>query len=424
MPVVDGTATCRPDRAVYLMTRDNILEGDTGASPAARVLGLGAAPPDNMRISVPADTAANFEAIVVADEGRLWKLVRTFDDPATWTEPGVRHLAASGADGDRYREQPLADEWELYDLMDDPIEAINRWETTPDDLRLRLTDRLAVERARHVPARNQPWPYATGERRGRFVSIADVSDGELADRVDAAIAACDFSGVIRVDRDGGVALERASGFADRRWSIPMTTTTRLSTASATKGFTALVVMSLVESKQLALDTPARTLLGRDLPLIDDGVTIEHLLGHTSGIGDYLDEEAQSDISDHVMRVPVHQLDSAEAYLAVLDGFAQVSPPGAQFVYNNGGYVVLALLAERAAGRSYHDLVDELVVQRAGLADTSFIRSDAMPANLATGYLDREGRRRRRARAGAARSCAGPRGRGNRSPDSQAWRRTG
>ena len=44
--------------------------------------------------------------------------------------------------------------------MDDPIEAINRWETAPDDLRLRLTDRLAVERARHVPARNQPWPYA------------------------------------------------------------------------------------------------------------------------------------------------------------------------------------------------------------------------------------------------------------------------
>ena len=87
MPVVDGAGDLPPDRAVYLMTRDNILEGDTGASPAARVLGLGAAPPDNMRISVPADTAASFEAIVVAHEDRVWKLVRTFDDPATWTEP-------------------------------------------------------------------------------------------------------------------------------------------------------------------------------------------------------------------------------------------------------------------------------------------------------------------------------------------------
>jgi CubicO group peptidase (beta-lactamase class C family) len=224
------------------------------------------------------------------------------------------------------------------------------------------------------------------------MSIADISDAELADRVDEAIAACDFSGVIRVDRHGGVALARASGFADRRWSVRMTTDTRLSIASGAKGFTALAVMALVESKRLELETPARTLLGHDLPLIDDGVTIEHLLGHTSGIGDYLDEDMQADISDHVMRVPVHQLDSAEAYLAVLDGFAQVSPPGARFAYNNGGYVVLALLAERAAGRSYHDLVDELVVQRARLAGTGFIRSDAMPANVATGYLDREGLR--------------------------------
>jgi CubicO group peptidase (beta-lactamase class C family) len=224
------------------------------------------------------------------------------------------------------------------------------------------------------------------------MSATEFSGEEFATRVDEAIAACDFSGVIRIDQGGRVVFERAAGLADRRWSIPMTSSTRLSIASGTKGFTALAVMSLVESGKLTLDTPARGLLGADLPLIDDGVTIEHLLGHRSGIGDYLDEDTQADISDHVMRVPVHQLDSAEAYLAVLDGFVQVSPPGAQFVYNNGGYVVLALLAERAAGRSYHDLVDELVVQRAGLADTGFIRSDAIPAGVATGYLDRDGMR--------------------------------
>jgi arylsulfatase A-like enzyme len=161
MPVIDEQQRAPADRAVYLMTRDNILEGDTGGSPAARVLGLAAAPPDNMRIAVPADTAASFEAIVVNDEGRLWKLVRTFDDPATWTEPGVRHLASSGPDGERHRQQPLADEWELYDLTSDPIEAVNRWDSIPDELRTRLTDRLRTERATQVAARNEPWPYVT-----------------------------------------------------------------------------------------------------------------------------------------------------------------------------------------------------------------------------------------------------------------------
>ena len=50
-------------------------------------------------------------------------------------------------------------------------------------------------------------------------------------------------------------------------------------------------MSLVEEGRLGLDTTARSVLGDDLPLIDDTVTIEHLLAHRSGIGDYLDEDA-------------------------------------------------------------------------------------------------------------------------------------
>ncbi len=60
--------------------------------------------------------------------GHRWKLVRSFDDPSTWTEPGVRHLAANGLGGEVYRTSPLDDQWELYDLTDDPDEAVNRWD--------------------------------------------------------------------------------------------------------------------------------------------------------------------------------------------------------------------------------------------------------------------------------------------------------
>ena len=64
--------------------------------------------------------------------------------------------------------------------------------------------------------------------------------------------------------------------------------------AATKGLTALAVVSLIEEGVLELSTTARSVLGDDLPLIDDDVTIEHLLSHRSGIGDYLDEEAELD----------------------------------------------------------------------------------------------------------------------------------
>ena len=147
------------------MTRDNMLEGDSGASGLARRLKQTVNPPAPLRIRIPAHTASNFEGLVVqvaAGAGHLWKLVRTFDDPGTWTEPGVRHLAANGIGGEAYRTSPLDDQWELYDLTADPIEADNRW-TDPDlhDLRQHLRMQLKQARASSVPERNQPWPYAT-----------------------------------------------------------------------------------------------------------------------------------------------------------------------------------------------------------------------------------------------------------------------
>ena len=56
------------------------------------------------------------------------------------------------------------------------------------------------------------------------------------------------------------------------------------------------------------------MLGEDLPLIDDEVTIEQLLSHRSGIGDYLDENTDLDVADYLMPVPVHELATTEDYL--------------------------------------------------------------------------------------------------------------
>lgn len=161
MPIVGGAAADE-DRAVYIMTRDNMLEGDTGASGLARRLKRTLNPPAPLRIRIPAHTAANFEGLVTRVDGRLWKLVRTFDDPGTWTEPGVRHFAANGPGGDVYRTSPLDDQWELYDLTGDPVEAVNRW-SDPElhDLRANLRTQLKQVRADAVPERNNPWPYAS-----------------------------------------------------------------------------------------------------------------------------------------------------------------------------------------------------------------------------------------------------------------------
>ena len=214
----------------------------------------------------------------------------------------------------------------------------------------------------------------------------------LEDEVDAIAAADGFSGVVRIDRGGEIELARAYGLADRAHGIPNALDTQFATASAAKSLTALAVVSLVDDGVLDLSTTARSVLGDDLPLIRDDVTVEHLLAHRSGIGDYLDEEDDYDVTDYVLPVPVQQLATTEQYLAVLDGHQTKFPPGERFAYCNGGYVVLALIAERSSGVPYHELVRRRVCEPAGMVDTEFFRSDELPGRAAKGYLEVDGLR--------------------------------
>lgn len=216
--------------------------------------------------------------------------------------------------------------------------------------------------------------------------------GAIEAEIEAEAIRTGFSGVVRVDKGATAVVCAAYGLADRAFGVPVTAATRFGVASIAKGFTALTVMRLVESGALALQTPARSVLGADLPLVADDVTIEHLLAHRSGIGDYLDEDAASDITDHVMPVPVHRLASTPDYLPVLDGHAQVFAPGTDFSYNNAGFVVLALIAERVAGTAFAELVRRTVCEPAGMAATAFLRSDELPGDAARGYLAADGLR--------------------------------
>lgn len=214
----------------------------------------------------------------------------------------------------------------------------------------------------------------------------------LQDAVDEAVGRTGFSGVVRVDRSGRTELCSAFGLADRAHQVRNTVDTLFATASGSKTLAALAVMSLVERGTFGLGTTARSLLGDDLPLIADDVTIEHLLAHRSGIGDYLAEDLVDDIRDHVLPVPVHELARTEQFLAVLDGHDEAFPAGERFDYNNAGYVVLALLIERATGTEFHDVVRTLVCEPAGMTDTAYLRSDELPGRAARGYLVADGLR--------------------------------
>ena len=214
----------------------------------------------------------------------------------------------------------------------------------------------------------------------------------IVNDIDALAAEKGFSGVVRIDRGDEIVVDKAYGFAHRGYEIPNETDTRFAIASGVKGLTALAVVGLVEDGTLELTTTARSLLGDDLPLIADDVTVEHLLAHRSGIGDYFDEDVETEITDYLLPVPVHRLVDTEDYLSVLGGYPTKFAAGERFSYCNGGFVVLALIAERAGGVPFHQLVAQRVCEPAGMSETAFLRSDELSGGTALGYLAADGLR--------------------------------
>jgi CubicO group peptidase (beta-lactamase class C family) len=213
---------------------------------------------------------------------------------------------------------------------------------------------------------------------------------DLVSQLTTIAAETDFSGAAVAHGGSGRGgaervVELVHGFADRANGRPNTLDTRFGTASATKGLTALAAASLIESGDLSFETTLRDLTSDDLPHVDPAVTVEDLLGHTSGVGDYLGEDAIGDIDDYLLSIPAQRLSDPDAYLPLVASPGQAEPPGDRFRYNNGGYVMLSVAIERATGLSFYDVVRRRVLQPAGMHDSGFFRSDRLPHRIAHGY---------------------------------------
>jgi CubicO group peptidase (beta-lactamase class C family) len=221
-----------------------------------------------------------------------------------------------------------------------------------------------------------------------------VDDGTVRDLEAVVRAAADdgFTGAVRVDVAGEVVHASAHGHADRAHGIENTVATRFAAASATKGCTALVVLRLVELGALALTTTVRSILGSELPHVHPAVTVQHLLAHRSGIGEYCYEADDQSPDRPAIDVAQCQIERPAAILPLLRDQAMRAEPDAEFRYNNAGYVLLALIAERVAGDPIAELIQRLVLDPAEMDRTAMLAYDELPGDAAIGYVDRVGER--------------------------------
>ena len=184
-----------------------------------------------------------------------------------------------------------------------------------------------------------------------------------------------------VVQDGAPIARRGYGLADLEQGKPVTPATNFRLASVTKQFTAAAVLLLAEDGRLGLDDRARQWLP-SMPPIADAVTIRQLLTHTSGLIDY------EEIIPASMTAQLHDAD----VLALLQTQHRTYfRPGTAYRYSNSGYALLALIVERASGRSFAEFLRERIFQPLGMTGTVAFEDGISTVNhRAFGYSDDNG----------------------------------
>ena len=199
----------------------------------------------------------------------------------------------------------------------------------------------------------------------------------------------DFSGVFSVSGADGFKLQHACGYRNRAEKLPNTVETAFAIASGTKLFTALSVCKLIDEGKLNLNDKVWDLLPHDLKMIDKEVTVLHLLTHTSGIGDYIDEENLNDSFD-ILKLydtrPVHKWTSLDFYLPMINELPPKFKPGERVGYSNAGFIILGLVIENISKMTYHQYINENIIAPLGLKHTGYYPMNNLPGNTALGYV--------------------------------------
>jgi CubicO group peptidase (beta-lactamase class C family) len=198
-----------------------------------------------------------------------------------------------------------------------------------------------------------------------------------------------FNGVVHVvGDDDEEPLAIAMGQADRAAGLPNHAGTRFGTASTTKLFTGLTVARLVDRGVVRYEDRLVDLIGADLlPLdLDPRVTIQHLLSHTSGVGDYADEYDGPPYEELWETVPPGTIRGARDLVPRMRDLPRTGEPGEAARYNNGAYVLAGLALEDATARPFPDLVRDQVFDPLGMTASGFWPLDGVEPDLAVGYM--------------------------------------
>jgi CubicO group peptidase (beta-lactamase class C family) len=207
----------------------------------------------------------------------------------------------------------------------------------------------------------------------------DKTVAQITATVDKAVAEDRFSGVVLLAKDGAPLLSRAWGMADPVKGIANRPDTKFNLGSINKFFTHVAIGQLAAAGKLSLNDTIRKHLPDYPSPVADKITIEQLLQHKSGLGDFFGPKF---LTTHA------SLRTLADYVPLFVDKPLEFEPGTSERYSNAGFVVLGLIIEKVSGQTYYDYVRDHITRPAGMADTASYAVDDNVPNRALGLTKR------------------------------------
>ena len=196
--------------------------------------------------------------------------------------------------------------------------------------------------------------------------------------VSGYVAAELFSGNVLVVRGDEVVFRKSYGLANRELCVPNDEGTKFRIGSLTKQFTAVLILQLVQEGKLKLAGTLAEYLEWFPAESGRRVTIQQLLGHTSGLPNYtLDVAALDDVRTHEL--------TPEEFARRHCVRAPEFEPGSRFAYCNTGYFLLGVVIETVTKESFGAVLRERILDPAGMKDSGLDDPQRILPGRAAGY---------------------------------------
>lgn len=190
---------------------------------------------------------------------------------------------------------------------------------------------------------------------------------DLDARIDPIFAAYTSSGpgcAVGVERAGTVLFSKGYGAADVTTGRAFSPATPTYMASVSKQVAAMAALLLVEEGRLSLADPVRKFIP-ELPDYADHVTVAQLLNHTSGLRDYFTLGVLDGVD------PDHPFTEADVLRMLARQRGLNFAPGADFLYSNSGYVLVAMIVQRVSGQRLDDFARYRIFTPLGMTHSRF-----------------------------------------------------